>query len=269
MKRKTFGTCALTGGTGQFIKSHLIPRALTRLSKTGEKYIQSEIGGRVTRPSDSWYDLKLVTQTGEDILSDIDSRGIDELKRLRLIWSGCNGQDSVSYLLNLEQGPSFREVRVTDSSSLRLFFLSLLWRAGATKLVPFRYVQLTNTELEELRLRVLRKNPGPAEDFPILLHQITEGAAHNRVPLLEEEAFVNIDGIENASKGVYVRFYFDGLIARIYLRSRTELPEWLMKICIQDDKNILVCVHKFELSRTKDDIVSVITDYTRKSWNSI
>jgi hypothetical protein len=210
-----------------------------------------------------------VTQTGEDILSDIDSRGIDELRKLRLIWSGLGGRESIPSLLNQEHGPSYRELRATDTSSLRLFFLSLLWRAGATKLDQFQYVQLTSTEIEELRLRVLTKKPGPAEDFPILLHQITEGAVHNRVPLLEVEEFVNVDGALEGRKGAYVRFYFDGLVARIYLGSRSELPEWLMKICIQDEKGFLVCVHDFEFSRAKDDICSVMADYTRKSRNRI
>ena len=246
------------------MKSHLIPRALTRLSKTGEKHIQSEIGGQATRVPDSWYDLKLVTQTGENILSEIDSCGIDELRRLHLIWSGWDEQDSLPFPLDLEEGPNHRTVLATDGPSLRLFFLSLLWRAGATKLEAFRYVQLTNAELEDLRLRVLLKKPGPAEEYPIVIHQLTRGAEHNRVPLLEVEEFVTVGDVPDGLKGTYVRFYFDGLVARIYLRSRSELPEWLPKIGIQDDKEFLVAVHKFEFSRAKDDIVSVITDYTQR-----
>ncbi|KVD59127.1 hypothetical protein [Burkholderia ubonensis] len=76
MAKKFFGTCALTGEYGQFVKSHLIPRALTRLSRTGEKFIQSGIGERMARVPDSWYDLKLVVRLGEDILADIDDVGI-------------------------------------------------------------------------------------------------------------------------------------------------------------------------------------------------
>lgn len=266
MKRKVIGTCALTGEKGQFIKSHLIPRALTRLSKTGEKRIQSGIGERATKTSDSWYDLKLVTQAGEDILSDIDSRGIDELRKFRLIWSGLNGQEPSSNW-SLDDGPSFREVRATNSAALRIFFLSLLWRAGATKLDHFRHVQLTNGELEDLRVRVLTQDPGPADDFPILLYQLTEGPPHNRVPLLEEEAQPNADGVQQGQKVAYVRFYFDGLIARIYLRSRHKLPDYYSKICIQDNKDFIVFVHKFDASRAKDEIVSIIRDYEQKTSN--
>lgn len=268
MKRKTFGTCALTGETGQFIKSHLIPRALTRLSKTGEKRIQSEIGGRATRTSDSWYDLKLVTQAGEDILSDIDSRGIDELRRLRLIWSGMDGQEPTTNW-SLDEGPSIREVHITNSTVLRIFFLSLLWRAGATKLDHFRHVQLTSDEIEDLRSRVLAQEPGPADDFPILLYQLTEGPAHNRVPLLEEEVQPNTTGDQSEQRVTYVRFYFDGLIARIYLKSRQELPEYYSKICIQDNKDFIVFVHKFEASRARNEIVSIINDYEQKTTNPL
>jgi hypothetical protein len=266
MKRKTFGTCALTGETGQFIKSHLIPRALTRLSKTGEKRIQSEIGGRATRTSDSWYDLKLVTQAGEDILSDIDSRGIDELRRLRLIWSGLNGQQPITNW-SLDEGPSIREVHVTNSATLRIFFLSLLWRAGATKLDHFRHVQLTSNEIEDLRSRILAREPGPFDDFPILLYQLTEGPAHNRVPLLVEEETQPNSGDQHEQKITYVRFYFDGLIARIYLKSRQKIPDHYSKICIQDNNNFIVFVHRFEDSRAKNEIVSIIRDYEQKTMN--
>ncbi len=251
------------------MKSHLIPRALTRLSKTGEKHIQSEIGGKATRVPDSWYDLKLVTQMGEKILSEIDSYGIDELRRGHLIWSAWDEQDSFPFPFDLKEGPNYRTILATDGPSLRLFFLSLLWRAGATKLEAFRHVKLTNSELEDLRLRVLSKNPGPAEEYPIVIHQLTRGAEHNRVPLIEEEEFVTVGGVPDGLKGTYVRFYFDGLIARIYLGSRSELPEWLPKIAIQDGKEFLVVVHSFELSRAKDNIVSVITDYIRRSSGDV
>jgi hypothetical protein len=62
MTRKFFGTCALTGDQGPFVKSHLIPRALTRLSRTSEKFIQSGIGEPMVWIPDSWYDLKLVSR---------------------------------------------------------------------------------------------------------------------------------------------------------------------------------------------------------------
>lgn len=262
MKKKQFGTCALSGEYGQFVKSHLIPRSLTRLSTTGEKHIQFAIGGRGQRVSDSWYDLKLVTQRGEDILSDLDSCGIDELRRLHLVWSGWAGHASVGTILGLNDDVPFRTIRLDDSAPLRLFFLSLLWRAGASKLDAFQHVQLSAAELEDLRKRVWSRSPGSVNDFPIMLHQIsTLGPPHNRVPLLEEQRLLGDDGVESEKVATYVRFYFEGLVARIYLGSRQPVPEWVTLTAIRDDGNVLVSLHQFENSRTKDDIVSNLTAY--------
>lgn len=262
MKRKFFGECSLTGEQGQFVKSHLIPRALTRLSYTGEKHIQYSIGGRGQRVSDSWYDLKLVTQKGEDILSDIDSRGIEELRAHHLVWSGWEGQASVCSILNLEPDEPFRALRLSDSAALRLFFLSLLWRAGESKLDAMRHVQLTEIELDDLRKRVLLCDPGRMEDFPVVLHQLsTLGPHHNRTPLLEEEPLLGPDGEKTGAVISYVRFYFEGLVARIYLASRQPLPDWVVLTALRDDGDALISLRPFDESRTKDDIVSLVTAY--------
>jgi hypothetical protein len=211
MKRKFFGTCALTGDQGQFVKSHLIPRALTRLSRKGEKFIQSGIGEPMTRVPDSWYDLKLVTRVGEDILADIDDLGISALREHHLIWSGWNQHTSLVDLLGLDPKIPVREFRLHDTKNLRLFFISLLWRAGASNLPEFRYVPLTPEEIEDLRQKVFNRDPGAQEDYPIILHQLsTLGAPHNRAPLLEEDT-IKIEG-EPDRKVTYVRFYFEGLV---------------------------------------------------------
>ena len=223
MAKKFLGTCALTGEYGQFVKSHLIPRALTRLSRTGEKFIQSGIGERPAMVSDSWYDLRLVVRSGEDILADIDDVGIKELRNNHLIWSGWGGHTSLQDLLGIDPDSASRELRIQSALNLNLFFLSLLWRAGASKLAHFRYVTLRPEEIEDLRKRVFNRDPGAQEDYPIILHQICDlGAPHNRVPLLEEETF-SISG-EPDRRATYIRFYFEGLIARIYLTNRSEFP---------------------------------------------
>ena len=124
MAKKLFGTCALTGEYGPFVKSHLIPRALTRLSRTGEKFIQSGIGERMVRVSDSWYDLKLVVRRGEDILADIDDAGIKELRENHLIWSGWGEHKSLQDLLGIDSNSPLRELCLPNTRNLRLFFLS-------------------------------------------------------------------------------------------------------------------------------------------------
>lgn len=83
-------TCKLTGKTGNYVKSHIIPKALTRPRVPGSKFLQLDPlydGTRYIRRSDSWYDKGTVTREGEDYLSDLDSFAIDQLRLHGLVWS--------------------------------------------------------------------------------------------------------------------------------------------------------------------------------------
>lgn len=263
MSKIFFGTCALTGKSGQFVKSHLIPRALTRLSRNGEKYIQSGIGESMRRVSDSWYDLKLVVKEGEDILSAIDDVGIRQLRENHLVWSGWGQHESLRDVLGWDSDSPMRSLRLQNSGDLRLFFLSLLWRAGASRLPDFKDVTLTPEEIEDLRQRVFKRDPGAQADYPIVLHQIsTRGAHHNRTPLLEETT-MEVEG-EPEYRIVYVRFYFEGLVARIYLGSRTNIPTFFSKVGINDEAEFVVFLNDFENSRTKTNLVSMMHDYAER-----
>ncbi|KVC97557.1 hypothetical protein [Burkholderia ubonensis] len=263
MAKKFFGTCALTGEYGQFVKSHLIPRALTRLSRTGEKFIQSGIGERMARVPDSWYDLKLVVRLGEDILADIDDVGIKELRENHLIWSGWEGHESLQALLGIDSDSPFRELRLQNTRNLRLFFLSLLWRAGASGLSEFRHVALTPEETEDLRQRVFNRDPGAQEDYPIFLHQISNlGAPHNRTPFMEKDT-ITIEG-EPDRRLTHVRFYFEGLVSKIYLANRSDFPINFENLGINDRAGFFVFLNQFEHSRTKDNLLAMMRDYTER-----
>ena len=262
-KRSESGICKLTGTHGPFVDSHIIPRALTRLSKTGEKYVEAGIGLGVQRRSDSWYDQKLVTQTGEDILSDIDSKGINELRSHRLVWSGWDSDDwlGAGELLAAESHAKHRLIRFTHPDELRIFFLSLLWRAAASTRPEFSEIVLTENDLEDLGRRVLHQDPGPPQDYPIQLFQlVTRGVAHNRTPLLERKRVINPDG-SIGSEISYVRFYFDGLVSHILLNRQHELGLHYRNTCLGFTDDMIVFAHEFEQSRaaanTKEMAIAV------------
>src|SRR5260370_16132745 len=80
--------CKLTGDKGKFVDSHLIPQAFTR-PPAGEGFISGGEGSRPKRNWSSWYDQKLVTERGEQLLANYDDWAIKELRRLELVcWSG-------------------------------------------------------------------------------------------------------------------------------------------------------------------------------------
>jgi hypothetical protein len=68
-----YGVCKLTGKSGKFVKSHLLPKALTRPGVAGEYFISGGQGCRPKKRWTSWYDQELVIKKGEDILANYDN----------------------------------------------------------------------------------------------------------------------------------------------------------------------------------------------------
>lgn len=254
------GICKLTQRPGRFVDSHLIPAALTRLSRTGEKAIETGIGRGFKKRPNSWYDSSLVTREGEDILAEIDARGIELLRQHRLVWSGWDGAEDIASEFEPvgPEGQGWRHVHIeaAEAQDLQLFFLSLLWRAAASTRPEFDEVKLLPHVLEDLRLRVLHREPGAAQDYPIQLFQLsTKGFAHNRTPLLERKRMPQPDNTWGDEVS-YVRFYFEGLVAHVHLGAEVQFEPLYLASCLGGgaEHNTLVFWHRFEESRTWDNI---------------
>jgi hypothetical protein len=265
-KEKPLGTCRLTGKHGAFVASHIIPRAVTRLSMTGEKHLEAEIGQRVRKRSDSWYDRELVTRIGEDILSEIDSKAIKQLRGHRLIWSGWGSDNELrsDEVISGTGGPSYRSLLIENTNVLRVFFLSLLWRAAASSRPEFADIKLNEDDLEDLRQRVLYQNPGQLEDYPIQLFQlVNRGPAHNRTPILEYKTVINASGAEQEVP--YIRFYFDGLVAHLLLCRHVPLIQGYLNTCLGFQDETIVFAYKAEESRTYSNLRELIRSTTTQA----
>jgi hypothetical protein len=211
----TIGFCKLTGKRGKFLRAHLIPRALTRAAAGGEPFIQGGRGSRPVRRWDSWYDPGLVIQEGEDILTALDTWAIAELRKHELVWSGWGPTRALSTTLDLVPGTDWgtRIVEGIDPTGLRLFFLSLLWRAAATDRPEFADVTLPPDDLEQLRLKLLSNDPTPLSFYPTQLMQLyTIGETHNHTPITSTKTISSFGATPDRTIPIF-RFYFDGLIS--------------------------------------------------------
>ena len=186
----TYGVCKLTKNSGLFVRSHLLPKALTRRAVPNRHFITGGPGRRPKRSWSSWYDEELVIRKGEDILERYDTWGIRELRRLKVVWSGWPDASSVPvdmWFGPKPQGFGLRKVECADPDRLRLFFLSLLWRAAATSLPDYTDIRLEPDELERLRVMVLTGDPKPLDFYPTSLFQlVSKGRPHNSGPYARE-----------------------------------------------------------------------------------
>lgn len=212
------GVCKLTGLNGRFVRSHLVPLALTKPDTEGAPLIQHYSGKRPVRRWSSWYDDHLVIRRGEDLLADLDSWAIMELRKHSLIWSGWGSTSTLppQYPSQFPNGWGGRLVSGVDFFRLRLFLQSLLWRAAATERWEFSEVALPPDDLEILRRAVVAGSATSLEFYPATLLQIsTRGPAQNMVPLAQMMTVPNLPGL-GARRCPIFRFYFEGLVVHFH-----------------------------------------------------
>lgn len=213
------GVCRLTGTYGRFVRAHLIPRALTKPRPNGEPFAQFGDRQRPTRRRDSWYDSGLVTQAGEDILTGYDTWAISELRRLKLVWQAWGPMQALrtpdfSAFPDTDWG--IRQIKFSDPFRMRLFFLSLLWRAAATTRAEFKEIDLRHSNLRRLRQYVREGLTPPHSFFPTILTQLsTVGFMHNLAPIAQTKQSMVVMGVKTDNEPIF-RFYFDGLIIHFY-----------------------------------------------------
>ncbi|EPG7852934.1 hypothetical protein [Acinetobacter baumannii] len=247
---KKFGICKLTGEYGQFIKSHLIPQALTKPEIKGG--IMKEIGEgyRAKKATSSWYDSEIVTKNGEDILTEFDTAAIKELRKHKLIWSSWSENELPANLFNkFTDTHGIRRLEEVDHTTLRLFILSLLWRTCVSQRVGFNEINLPEDELSILKEMLIKRDAGQYFFFPITLIQLsTKGKIHNQTPFIDELTVKPIfnEGVEQSYP--IIRYYFDGLVVHIRLTKDEESTKNLGNLFIGKDKDLLLTTVTYEES---------------------
>ncbi|EMW3375367.1 hypothetical protein AAEY46_001592 [Yersinia enterocolitica] len=261
-----FGQCALTELSGKYVKAHIIPKALTTLTNTGKHAIQTGLNRKQTKRLDSWYDTNLVIETGEKILSDIDTKGISELRKYKLIWSGWDSKweklpQSEFAQYDPSDALSLRSLQNIDINSLRVFFLSILWRSAASQRNEMSDITLSPNILEKLRLITLSKNAGQHYVYPIKFHQIsTRGPLHNRTPILEDHPLLPEPGSLVEETIPICRLYFNGLVTHIILTEQPEIAAKFSKLILGVDSDLIVLTKQYSNSRELSDVLEIISN---------
>jgi len=259
------GVCQLTGAYGRYVRAHIIPAALTKPASKGKPYLQGGEGSRPIRRWTSWYDEQLVTAEGEEILSDYDHAGINELRRLKLIWSSWESDDlRTADMLGEPTAHGLRIIEGADGKALRLFFLSILWRAAATALPEFRPIRLRQRESQLLRDMLLRSSPDPQWLFPTVLAQFsTRGPWHNQTPLAGRKP-IEREGRKPAQVRIF-RFFFDGLAVHFHRDRSFKQDSGMGAMRVGADKGLGVITLPFEDSFQRENLELAIAE-TRHRW---
>jgi hypothetical protein len=259
VKLSRHGICKLTGGSGRFVDAHLLPKALTKADGLAPGLVQMG-NGRKEKRSSSWYDKHLVIAEGERILADYDDWAIKILRKHAMVWSGWGPRTSLNDIEQLQGTPyGFRSVSGDDWKKLRVFFLSLLWRAAATNRPEFGEVKLSTAHLEQLRQMVLNGEPEPIDFYAISLTQLsTVGIRHNHAPIAFTKIIHSLKEGQAAKKEPTFRFYLDGLIIHFSrLPTKQNATRDLGQLVVGAEDTISLLTVEFEHSAQAQNLAIV------------
>ncbi|MCC7013615.1 MAG: hypothetical protein IT454_13720 [Planctomycetes bacterium] len=157
---KTTDWCRLCDQIRPLINAHIYPRALlSEMIAAGETPISQAVDASTfpKRVPVGWYDPTILCAgCDHDLLGPLDASGVDFL---RLPFRA--GEMTVASGV----GP-YVERPGADARKLKLFAMSLLWRAGVSRRAEFAVAKLGPFE-ELLRERIRISDPGSLDDFAV------------------------------------------------------------------------------------------------------
>lgn len=162
------GKCKLCGNTGPLMESHIIPRAFFRdVAAGGETPAEYSFvpGVPLKRSPTGPYDADMLCEACERMFGKWDDYGVKFLRRPLGEFKLVQGRTREG----VEQdGTGILRTADVDYRRLKLFLLSVLWRAHSSGNKMFERVRLGPFEAR-LRAMLLARDPGEKTDFPVWL----------------------------------------------------------------------------------------------------
>lgn len=163
-------TCHLCGLEKILIDAHIIPKQLYKSIRqassdapSGDQVPRIYVVGTEQKPKQSQngiYDPAILCgECDNGVLGSWDRYG----QKLLL-----SSPDPTGYLSDHNGKPAVYKIDTFDYKQLKLFFMSILWRAAITSDQFFTQVKLGSWE-EKLKKMILAQNPGSENDFSVVL----------------------------------------------------------------------------------------------------
>ena len=153
--------CKLTGKSGPGVKAHIVPEAfyLIKADQAPLRLLTNTPGRFPKRSPVGAYDETMVTSDGEAVFGPWDNYAAD------LLLNHFADAEPLTHSDSRVVGYRFASY---DYRKLKLFFLSVLWRAGASSHEFFRRVDL-GAHFDVLKSHILAADPGTPDDYAVVL----------------------------------------------------------------------------------------------------
>jgi hypothetical protein len=233
-------TCKFCGSESKLIKAHIIPAGLFRRLQKGDKPLElmtNKAGEHIKKAPIGVYDRTIVCGKCEKIWQEWD-----EYAQQLLTDGPLNGR-----IIYHENKALCYVVDSYDYQKLKLFFISLLWRAAVSS-HPF-FSKVSIGEFEDIaKWHIVSRAPGNSSDFSITLARFENPLAK---PILDPHT-------EKFSDVNYVRFYLSGYIAYIKVDHKPA-PMPLAVITLSEKTPLYILCRDFTKSKELDLMRKIIT----------
>ncbi len=234
--------CHLCCREKKLIKAHVIPEKFFTPLRSEKKspVLCSNIDGKYPKRSPiGIYDSTILCSKCDNYIGVWDNYAKQLLlKEFDESLAVYQGTEKVMYKIN-----SF------DYEKLKLFFISVLWRAAISNHVFFKRIKLDPYQ-DEIKEMVLNGDPGAPEKYPVVIAKFRDP---NMTAILDPHKD-KFDGIN------FYRFYMTGFVIYIKVDKR-ETPEFLKDFYIREKQPI--CILLRDLHNSKDG--KIMIDIAKKN----
>jgi hypothetical protein len=234
--------CKLCGKDKKLVRAHIIPKSLWKPLFDGQQppQIHSNVPPFYSKkPPVGVYDTGIVCAQCESIFSPWD----DYAQKLLLA-----EPTEEQYVIKNGQKIAYVETAI-DYAKLRLFFISLLWKAAVSNHYFFSRVNVGSFE-PQLRRMILKGDPGDPDTFSIMMAKCDARVG----PIVlnpQPERWGEIN---------YYRFYVAGYMVYIKV-DKKPAPDFMGELALNPDKPLIITVRDL---RTRNDF-KLMQDIARSS----
>ena len=230
--------CKICTQANKLVKAHVIPESFFRPLRKGEKppYLVS-MGNYRKRAPIGVYDKTILCESCEQLFGQWDDyaqmlllQNFDQARPLK------KGDDIYGYVYD-----SY------DYEKLKLFFISLLWRASVSSHEYFGSVKLNVFE-DVAKKHIVDQDPGSKDDFSVILAHFDE--------LDGKRTMLNPQPQRMDSLNYYL-FYLTGFMAYVKVDSR-KVTGTLKKFIMSPDLDLPIVRRYFLISNEKELLSRIV-----------
>jgi hypothetical protein len=223
--------CKFCGNDRKLIRAHVIPEGFFRRFRSSPnslRLISDEAGQHEKRAPVGVYDKAIVCGGCESLW-----KTWDEYAQLLLADTPLNSE------ARYQKGQLLAHiVKDFDYDKLKLFFISILWRASASTQPFFSKIVLGPFE-EAAKQHISTADAGGADDFAVILAKFDASLAKPTMPSPHKVEFCGV---------TYYRFYISGYVAHVEV-DKKPCPLPLSIISLSRDRPLVIMCKDFRKSK--------------------